>query len=789
MNFSGIQSRNNSAGATELDIFAMLRRRWNHLCFGGVIGLGLAALYLYATVPTYTARIEILVGQRSSEMASTGTMSSAQASGDLMHEDQLATHMQLLASRKVIGNAINQYSLRKIPSIAKTVQDGGNAIDYILDNLEITRGGQGSAENAMVLAATFVDPSPDDAARVLEALYDAYSAYVESHSRNTSDEAAKLIEAARVENEKELVKTDEDYRRFIQTVPVLLEGERVRDIHKTRLDQLEAELSKVRASLAESKSRLEVIRSFLQQNREVQSNDFDSLALLSQKETERLKLFLDVSRGETQSEKFQAEQPVRAEAARAQYNRLLDLLQKERTLIEQFGESHPLIESTRQEILVIKTFITDNAPQQSPHEPTQLNAKGMLSTFIRLLQNDVAEYEIRVKLLVETSSEELIAAKKVEGDFLEGTAKKAKLIRAQARYDEVIRRLQEINLTGSYAGFSTDLLAAPEAPASPSWPKLPIVVAIGLLLGVCIGGFSAITSEVLDSTFRDVEDLEHALGAPAIAHVPRFNLSKLRSAAAACHSLAPSLVAAHSPRSSEAEVYRVARTSLMIKVRSAKSIALMMSSPHPGDGKSTTISNLAISFAQTGKRVLLIDTDLRRPVIGGLFGVENAVGVADVLSGLVFLEDALIKTPIKQLSLLTHGTATPEPAELLQSPAMASLVDEAKRHFDIVLIDAPPLLAVADPSIVAPLVDGVVLAVRITKNGRRAVERAGKVLSEIGITPLALIVNAVDHRGAKSYGYGLYQKDEYGYIGKYHQQYSIQEPPVASAIPLMPSLK
>ncbi|TWU39204.1 polysaccharide biosynthesis tyrosine autokinase [Novipirellula artificiosorum] len=767
----------------ELDFIGLFRRRWHHLLIGICVGIAIGLLYFYSTTPMYESRIEILVGQRSSEMANSGTMSNAQASGDTIHEDLLATHMRLFLSRKNIANAIETANLKKIASIGTVLADGGSPIDYIVEQMEVGRGGEGSAENAMVLSATYRDPNPDDAATILAAVFASYEDYVESHSKNTSREAANLIEKAQNDNKKELELADIEYREFIKNVPVLLEGDQVRDLHKNRLDQLEKELAEVRSSLAEAKSRLIVISSYADQSKESGVDDLDKLALLSQKEVTRLKLFLDMTRGETQSVAFQADQPLRAEAARAQYNRLLDLLQKERTMVDVYGANHPLVESTRQEIQVIKQFIEQNAPAETQANENKLDPKGMLSTYTRLLTNDVAEYEIREKVLVETSDQELIEAKKVENAFLEGSAKKAILVRAQARYDEVIRRLQELNLAGSYAGFSTDLLASPEAATVPSWPSLPIAIVVGAMLGLFLGSASALTSEILDTTFRDVEDLERALNAPAIAHVPKFDFRKLPMPAPGETPLAPSLVTEHCPRSAEAEVYRVARTSLMIKSRGQGTQVLMMSSPHPGDGKSTTIANLAISFAQTGKRVLLIDSDLRRPVVAGLFGLEGQPGLADVLNGQCSLAQSVTHSSVENLDIMPHGTETSVPAELLQSNKMSLLIQAARKEYDIVLIDAPPVLAVADPAIVAPLVDGVILTVRVCKNGRRAVERAGRILREINIQPLAIVVNGVSNNAKATYGYGDYRQEEYGYIGQYHRQYAAQELPVSEIIP------
>jgi succinoglycan biosynthesis transport protein ExoP len=266
-----------------------------------------------------------------------------------------------------------------------------------------------------------------------------------------------------------------------------------------------------------------------------------------------------------------------------------------------------------------------------------------------------------------------------------------------------------------------------------------------------------------------VNELENAIGAPAIAHVPRFDPKDLVDRDSQLDS---SLVAYHAPRSAESEVYRVARTSLMIANRKESVQSMMMTSPQPGDGKSTTISNLAISFARTGKRVLLIDADMRRPVISRLFGLVEQSGLADVLLGQSTLKQATVRSEVHDLDIMPNGVPTSVPAELLESQRMARILQAARRAYDLILIDAPPLLAVADPAIIAPLVDSVILTVRINKNGRRPVEHAARILQDIDVRPAAVIVNGVDQDGKASYGYGTYSRDQYGYVGHYHDHYA-----------------
>ncbi len=776
-----IDEKNEGESRFQIELLATLRRRWEYVAFGLALGLSLALLYSFSTTPVFQSDIEILVGQRTSELTNSGTMTGASASGDAIQEDQLATHMRLLTARRVLAQAIEDGELRDVQSLQMAAARGINCIDHLQKNLTVKRGGDGTARNAMVLRASYRDPSATDAARVLNAVYQSYRTYVESHGENTSEQAVQLIEDARATHEQELASADREYREFIQSVPALFEGDRLQDIHRERLAKLEFELNLVRNQLAEQQSRLDVIENYLVANDSRTLDNLDHLALLSQKEVERLKLFLEMTRGEIQSESFQAEQPLRQEAARVQYSRLLELVQKERALSDAFGANHPLVDAARREIEITRQFLDHHAPLAAETSKGKLVPAEMLKTYTMLLRNDIAELEKRKAILLKDSEVELAAAKQVENDYMLGASLRAKFNRAQARYDQVILRLQELNLSRSYAGFSTDLLANPEPARFPAWPKLPILVFIGLFLGFGLGTALAVVAEMLDVTFNSSSDIEQATGATVIAHVPRFSIKKPSARILVTSSIAPSVVAFHSPQSPEAEIYRIARTSLLINNRREAVRTIMMTSPQPGDGKSTTIANLAVSLSRTGKKVLLIDADLRRPMISKLFGVPEQPGLADLLLANQPLVRSVHASDLANLHIMPHGRETSEPSELLESRRFQEILDEAKSAYDLILIDAPPLLAVADPAIIAPRVDSVIMTVRVCKNGRRVVEHAVKILSDIEVHPTAVIVNGVERSAQKSYVYSGYSSDPYGYVGKYHQRYSAAESQLTEA--------
>src|SRR5262249_27722877 len=158
-----------------------------------------------------------------------------------------------------------------------------------------------------------------------------------------------------------------------------------------------------------------------------------------------------------------------------------------------------------------------------------------------------------------------------------------------------------------------------------------------------------------------------------------------------------------------------------------------------GDGKTTLITNLAVSIAQSGRKVLLIDADLRRPRVHRTLGVTGQIGLAEVIAGTTELSMGIKPTAVPNLSVLPCGRRPPNPAGLLTSPRLEDVLDDARGSYDYVLVDSPPLLAVSDPCTVAPRVDGLLLTIRVTKNGRPAAERARDLLAGVKANCLGVV--------------------------------------------------
>ncbi|MDC7723212.1 CpsD/CapB family tyrosine-protein kinase [Priestia megaterium] len=201
------------------------------------------------------------------------------------------------------------------------------------------------------------------------------------------------------------------------------------------------------------------------------------------------------------------------------------------------------------------------------------------------------------------------------------------------------------------------------------------------------------------------------------------------------------LLAHNSPKDPVAEQYRTIRTNIQFSGADHEIKSIVLTSTGPGEGKSTTASNLATVYAQQGLRVLLIDADLRKPTAHYTFRLENHIGLTNVLTKQSTLEQAVQRTEVPELSLLTSGPIPPNPAELLASNNMMELLKEMKEQFDMVIFDTPPVLAVADAQILANQVDGSILVVSSGKTDKEAAVKAKELLLKANAKVLGAVLN------------------------------------------------
>lgn len=311
---------------------------------------------------------------------------------------------------------------------------------------------------------------------------------------------------------------------------------------------------------------------------------------------------------------------------------------------------------------------------------------------------------------------------------------------------EVQQRLQQGD-----PGTTVTLIADQPATVNtiPVSPRPKQNLAIGLALGLALGLAAALAREALDRRVRDSADLERTSGLPLLGSIPK--------------ELDDELVPAWSHSTSlRAEAYRLVRANLQFTDLPDVTPSLLVTSSNPGDGKTSLATNLAVSFALAGERVIIVDCDLRRPRVGPHFGLAPATGLSQVLAGLQPLD--LKVTVMQGLDVLPSGPQPPNPSELLGSTRMLELLAHLTRSYDRVILDGPPILAVADAVKLAGRVTGVLLVLRIGATTTDDITRAKQSLDLAGARVLGLVANQVRPGQDGAYGYGT--SAGYGYAPK-----------------------
>lgn len=296
----------------------------------------------------------------------------------------------------------------------------------------------------------------------------------------------------------------------------------------------------------------------------------------------------------------------------------------------------------------------------------------------------------------------------------------------------------------------------------PVGPRRLVTVLAALFLSTLFGMGLALFLEYLDDTIRTVEEIESVLQLPALAaiptieSIPKRKLLLVGSTEETDDSPNSELLIYSDPRSGLAEAYRQLRTSVLLSTAGHPPKSLLITSSLPSEGKTTTATNTAVSLAQTGAKVLIIDADMRRPRLHSIFNVTNGEGLSTLLSS--ESTDADIARVVKsdestKMHILTSGPIPPNPAELIGSEQMATLLKRLQKHYSHVVIDSPPITSFTDGVLIASMVDGVILVVHSGKSSRQVVKRARQLLSDVGSRILGVVLNNVNLRSQDNYHY------------------------------------
>jgi polysaccharide biosynthesis transport protein len=408
--------------------------------------------------------------------------------------------------------------------------------------------------------------------------------------------------------------------------------------------------------------------------------------------------------------------------------------------------------------------------QKARYEAARRDLEREVNNLLTSLESkykEVRDNESQVASALQSAKEEALDLNRREVPYQqlkrqqENTAKLYSLMLSRMKESDLSAQLRVNNIR------SLDPAVAPRVAVS---PRVRINLMIGLLLGLVLGIGLAFIVDALDNSIKSQEDVDAVAELVFLGLMPRIPGSLIgRNGRRPDPKPELDLIVHRNPKSSVAESCRAIRTNVLFASADRAMKVIMVTSPGPKEGKTTTAVSLAIAMAQAGAKVLIVDTDMRRPRLHRIFGVPGSEGITSVLLDKGKLEEVIKTTEVPDLYVLPCGPIPPNPAELCQGERFKSLLGELCERFDRVLLDSPPVMVVTDAVVLGTIVDGTLLVARTSQTTRGGLRETVRQLRDVGGRILGCVMNDMD---LEKRGYGYYRYRQYGYYRYGYSKYS-----------------
>jgi capsular exopolysaccharide synthesis family protein len=420
------------------------------------------------------------------------------------------------------------------------------------------------------------------------------------------------------------------------------------------------------------------------------------------------------------------------------------------------------LSATRQQYVAARSYYGENHPEYRKAKQQLDEAEAQVET-MRLATNDKAGAEYHQALGRELLLKHQFERTKAEVDGLKSHAIEYAQLKSEAENDrrmymDLETRTRDADVNRQFRDATIQFVAPALPPATAIFPRLSINLPIAFVLALILGVLGAIAADALDTTFSDADEVASRMRLEVMGSLP-----DVRRLGATLDSQESALSSVYG-RSAEwsaryEEAIRMLRNAITLASMNHSLGTLLVTSGGAGEGKSTTAGHLAVACAQAGKKVLLIDADLRRPSLHKQFGITRQIGLADVLAHRISPVDVIVEVSIPGLFVMPAGPSTLNAADLISS-GFAGLLNQVSRNFDLVIVDAPPLLGLSETHELATMVDGVVVIAKAESTSAKALAETLTALSRSRANVLGVVMNQVKYSSLKGFGYYYQQQHQ-----------------------------
>ena len=700
----------------------LVKRRWIIIIFF-LVCLTTVALYSLTMTPIYRATSQLMIEKANSNILSTQELVAIDTSGT----DFYQTQYQILESRSLARDVIKKLNLSQYPEFKQSGKKEGQPSagiavslignstgddDSALVGLFLKRLNIQPIRNSRLVKVNFESQDPQLAAKVVNTLGQAYIDWGLSLRLKTQQNAAVFLDEQVKEVKLRLETSEQALQQYREKFGVAAltggggsketKGVGAEDISRQKMAQVNAQLQEV------SNKRMEAEINYKQARELLQHPD----------------------KAETIPEAVN--NPVIVSIK----NQEVQLLREKTEKGEKFGQKHPTMVALNQEI--------ENLKKKKLQEIKNI-VDSMKSKF-----ENYSNQERSLQSALSRSKSETIDRDKIAIQY---QVLQQETDSNRGLYDMLLKRLKETNVSEENKTVNIHVVDPAEIPKKPAKPRIILNLLLACLVGLMGGVGMAFFLEYLDNTVKTPDDLKRYFNIPYLGPVPSFSVKEDIPGS--------ELISLSDPKSSASEAYRGLRTGILFSTPGHSPRSLLITSSGPQEGKTITSSNLAVTMAQSGQKILMLDCDMRKPRLHKIFNCDKGQGMSNILVGEGDWRKLKVPTQIPNLEIIPSGPIPPNPAELIGSDRMKTLIAEILQEYDRVLIDSAPIVAVTDSVVLSRFVEGVLLVIQVGVTARDIIANSIRQLQDVQAHLLGAVLNAVNI-GKDSYYYYQYYYYYYG---------------------------